>query len=140
MLQGFSTVNYFVDDVARATQWYAELLGFEPYFVRPDIDNPAYTEFRIGPHRHELGLISSAYRPDGMAGGSGSVTVYWQVEDVAAAQRRLVGRGATLLEQPVDRGAGWVTASVVDPFGNVLGLMHSPVAAAAVADAGNGVR
>jgi hypothetical protein len=21
---------------------------------------------------------------------------------------------------------GWITASVIDPFGNVLGLMHSP--------------
>jgi hypothetical protein len=26
----------------------------------------------------------------------------------------------------IKREAGFVTASVVDPFGNILGLMHSP--------------
>jgi hypothetical protein len=28
-------------------------------------------------------------------------------------------------EQPVERGPGFVTASVVDPFGNILGVMHN---------------
>ena len=53
--------------------------------------------------------------------------MYWHVDDVdAAVEELLVARGATLLEPRTDREAGWVTASVVDPFGNILGLMHSP--------------
>ena len=34
--------------------------------------------------------------------------------------------GATLPGRAERGEAGWVTASVVDPFGNILGLMHSP--------------
>ncbi len=34
--------------------------------------------------------------------------------------------GATALEPPLDREAGFITASVLDPFGNILGLMYNP--------------
>lgn len=38
-----------------------------------------------------------------------------------------MGLGATQLEPPTARGTeGWVTASIADPFGKVLGLMYSP--------------
>jgi len=30
-----------------------------------------------------------------------------------------------LRQPPTERGPGFVTASVVDPFGNVLGVMHN---------------
>lgn len=38
---------------------------------------------------------------------------------------RLVSMGATVHEKPVERGPGFVTASVVDPFGNILGVMYN---------------
>lgn len=34
--------------------------------------------------------------------------------------------GATQHEAIKDRGHGFVTASVVDPFGNILGIMYNP--------------
>ena len=34
--------------------------------------------------------------------------------------------GATQLEPPQDRGDGFITATVVDPFGNILGIMYNP--------------
>ena len=49
--------------------------------------------------------------------------VYWHVDDVKASFDRLVSMGATVHDEPVERGPGFVTASVVDPFGNVLGVM-----------------
>lgn len=39
---------------------------------------------------------------------------------------RLLAMGATEHEPPQDRGAGFVTATVVDPFGNLLGVMYNP--------------
>jgi len=33
--------------------------------------------------------------------------------------------GATAYEEPVERGPGFVTASVIDPFGNILGVMYN---------------
>lgn len=128
MLRGFTTINYFVDDVPAAVAWYTKVLGIEPYFTQPSIESPAYVEFRVGDSQDELGLISSAYRPAGHepATAAGAV-MHWHVDDVAAAHARLLDLGATSLEAPVARGdEGWVTASVVDPFGNIIGLMYSP--------------
>jgi hypothetical protein len=34
--------------------------------------------------------------------------------------------GAAEHEPPTERGAGFITASVIDPFGNILGIMHNP--------------
>jgi len=39
---------------------------------------------------------------------------------------RLLELGATEYQPVVEREAGFITASVVDPFGNILGLMYSP--------------
>ena len=35
VLRGLANVSYFAADVPAASRWYAELLGVEPYFVRP---------------------------------------------------------------------------------------------------------
>ena len=42
MLRGLTTVSFFADDVTAARAWYTELLGIEPYFVRPSEGRPAY--------------------------------------------------------------------------------------------------
>jgi predicted enzyme related to lactoylglutathione lyase len=52
--------------------------------------------------------------------------MYWHVDDVPATLDRLLSMGATQLEPPQDRGAGFITASAVDPFGNILGIMYNP--------------
>lgn len=61
MLRGFATVNYWTDDLAAATRWYAELLGVDPYFERPGPDGrPAYVEFRaavVDPFGNILGVM-----------------------------------------------------------------------------------
>jgi predicted enzyme related to lactoylglutathione lyase len=122
MLRGFATVNYWADDLEAAKGWYSELLGIEPYFERP-----GYYEFRVGDYQHELGLVDSRYAPASSAPGPGGVIAYWHVDDVATALERLLSMGAKEYEALTRRGeAGFVTASVVDPFGNVLGVMHNP--------------
>jgi uncharacterized glyoxalase superfamily protein PhnB len=52
--------------------------------------------------------------------------VFWHVDDLEATFRRLLEVGATEYEPVIRREAGFVTASVVDPFGNVLGIMYNP--------------
>jgi predicted enzyme related to lactoylglutathione lyase len=117
MLRGMATVSYFADDHAAAQAWYTEFLGIEPYFQRP-----GYAEFRIGDYQHELGLIDRKYVPANMGGASGEI-VYWHVDDLEATVARLHELGAKENEPITERGPGFVTASVVDPFGNVLGVM-----------------
>ncbi|HWM72384.1 MAG TPA: VOC family protein [Nocardioides sp.] len=123
MLRGLTTVNFFADDLSAAQAWYTELLGVEPYFVREIEGVPAYIEFRIGDYQHELGFIDRRFAPPGQSAG-GTMT-YWAVDDVQAAFDRLVSLGATVHQEVREQGPGFVTASVVDPFGNVLGVMYN---------------
>ncbi|MFC7405904.1 VOC family protein [Georgenia alba] len=127
MLRGLTTHTCYVPDVPAAVAWYRELLGVEPYFIRPSPEEPAYAEFRIGDHEDELGLIDTRYMPPSRADrGVGRETTYWHVDDVAATRDRILELGGTEVEPLVEREAGFVTAVVADPFGNALGLMHSP--------------
>jgi predicted enzyme related to lactoylglutathione lyase len=124
MLRGLTTVNFVVDDLAAAVAWYTELLGIEPYFVREVDGTPAYVEFRIGDYQHELGFVDSRFTPRPSPEPAGAL-VYWHVDDVEGSFERLLALGATEHQKPIERGPGFVTASVVDPFGNVLGVMFN---------------
>ncbi|WP_433118392.1 VOC family protein [Micromonospora sp. CA-246542] len=127
-LRGFATLNIWADDVAAATDWYAGFLGQEAYFSRPGPDGrPAYTEFRLGDYQAELGIIDRRYAPPGAASGPGGAIMHWHVDDLDATVERLLALGATEYQPITPRGdTGFVTASVVDPFGNVLGVMTNP--------------
>ena len=52
--------------------------------------------------------------------------MFWHVDDLPATVERLLAMGAVEYEPVTPRSAGFVTASVVDPFGNVLGVMTNP--------------
>lgn len=130
MLRGLSTISFFAGDVEAAGDWYAGLLGARPYFRVPGPDGRAvYLEFRVGDHQHELGLIDARFRPGTAgAGEPGGAVAYWHVDDLEGAVARLVSMGARVHEEITERGedTGFATASVVDPFGNVLGVMTNP--------------
>ncbi len=117
MLRGMATVSYYAADHEAAKTWYTEFLGIEPYFQRP-----GYAEFRIGDYQHELGIIDRKYAPAAQDEPGGEI-VFWHVDDLEATVARLLELGAKEFEPITERGPGFVTASVVDPFGNVLGVM-----------------
>ena len=125
MLRGLTTVNFIADDMEAAKRWYTELLGLEPYFNRPGPDGtPAYLEFRIGDYANELGIMDRRYAPHRSTNPDGAI-IYWHVDDIIGAVDRLLELGATAYEPVTERGPGFVTAAVVDPFGNVLGVMFN---------------
>jgi predicted enzyme related to lactoylglutathione lyase len=125
MLRGLTTVAYLADDLDAAKQWYTELFGIEPYF-----NHPPYIEWRLGDYQHEFGILERKYSPaepkDGPRPDPAGATVYWHVHDPQAAVDRLVSLGARVIEAPRDFGHGFIGASVVDPFGNILGVMRNP--------------
>ncbi|MFF2370800.1 VOC family protein [Agromyces sp. NPDC058110] len=129
MLRGIATVNQYVEDPAAAAAWYTEVLGIEPYFHREGPDGrTAYVEFRIGDHQQELGFIDRRFAPETLApttvdGRAAGPLVHWHVDDLEGSLARLLDLGATPLLPITEHGPGFVTASVVDPFGNVLGIM-----------------
>lgn len=125
VLRGVSTVRYQASDHPSAKVWYTEFLGIEPYFNRP-----GYCEFRLGDYQHELGIVDSHFvsqlgrsTSDSEAESTpGGVVVYWHVDDLQATLNRLTALGAKTYELP----RAFVAASVIDPFGNILGIMYNP--------------
>jgi predicted enzyme related to lactoylglutathione lyase len=113
MLLGLRTVIYPAPDLARARQWYSEVLAQGPYF-----DEAFYVGFSVG--GFELGLL-----PDAQPGTTGPQAL-WGVADIDAAHARLLAMGASLLEPVTDVGGGIRVAAVRDPFGNRLGLIQNP--------------
>src|SRR5437764_11716860 len=111
--QGLRTVIYHAPDLAKAKVWYSKVLGIEPYF-----DQPFYVGFNVG--GFELGLDPDAAE----VAGDGGVVAYWGVADVDRAWQRLLELGATPVEAVKDVGDGIRVATVRDPFGNLLGIIH----------------
>ncbi|RAW00825.1 VOC family protein [Pseudochryseolinea flava] len=118
-LRGLTTLNFFAADHSVAVAWYTKFLGFAPNFERP-----GYAEFRIGDFKHEFGIIDARFAP-GTNGTPGGAIMYWHVDDLEGTLEKLIALGATPFEKIMKRGEGFITASVVDPFGNVLGIMYN---------------
>jgi predicted enzyme related to lactoylglutathione lyase len=115
MLQGLRTIVYRANDLEKAKAWYARVLDKEPYFAEP-----FYVGFNVG--GFELGLDPDA---KDVSEGNGAVT-YWGVANVDTAVARLLELGATPHRPVQDVGGGIRLASVLDPFGNVLGVIENP--------------
>lgn len=122
MFNGPATYNLFASDMSAAIAWYSTLFGSEPYFTNPTTGTPAYAEWRIGDSQTEVGLVDAGWAPYPVGQPSGAL-LYWAVDDLQSALARLLELGASQLEPVTERGPGFVTAAVVDPFGNVLGIM-----------------
>lgn len=125
-LKGLATVSFFADNLQEAKKWYTEFLGIDPYYIFPDKENPAYIEFRIGDFEHELGIIDKKYQPKLASDKIGGTVVFWHVDDIKKTFEKLVKMGAMEYEKITEREDGFIAASVVDPFGNILGIMYNP--------------
>ncbi|WP_427887766.1 VOC family protein [Kribbella sp. GL6] len=127
MLRGLATVSFYAADVKAARDWYEKLLGVEAYYAVPSAADPAYVEFRLGDLQAELGIIDAKYATHQVGAAAGAI-MYWHVDDLEGTLARLIELGASINEDIVERGnnTGFRTASVVDPFGNLLGIMTNP--------------
>ncbi len=99
----------------------------DAYFANPPEGPPAYVEVRVGDYEGELGIIDRRYAPPSDTAGPGGAIAYWHVDDLEATLERALSLGASEHQPVTDRGdSGFRTASVIDPFGNILGLMRNP--------------
>jgi predicted enzyme related to lactoylglutathione lyase len=114
--QGLRTVLYHAPDIAKAKAWYSSVLGIQPYF-----DQPFYVGFKVG--GYELGLDPDA---SSTPAGSGGSAVYWGVASAQASLDRLLSLGAKERSAVQDVGEGIKVASVLDPFGNIFGIIENP--------------
>lgn len=113
---GLRTTIYKVGDIQKATEWYTKAFETNPYF-----NEPFYVGFDIA--GYELGLQPEEVPTTNKAE---SVISYWGTENIQEAYDRLIDLGATENELPYNVGEDIMTATVKDPFGNVIGLIYNP--------------
>lgn len=113
---GLRTVIYVNIELEKARDWYAQVLGFPPYF-----DEPFYVGFNVG--GYELGVMPAE---DLNQPGGGGVLACWGVDNAEVAFARLLSLGAIEREPVTEVGGGIKVATVFDPFGNVLGIIENP--------------
>jgi hypothetical protein len=92
------------------------------HILKPTAPDPAYIEFLIGDYQHELGIIDKKYKPKAATNGAGGAVIFANVEDVAATLETLKAMRAEEYERLINCESGFITASVIDPFGNILEL------------------
>lgn len=110
---GLRTTIYKVGDINNAKDWYGKAFAIQPYF-----DKPYCAGFNIG--GFELGLQpESEPTPD----KAESVVYCWGMDNIQESYNSLIGSEAAENEPPCNVGDDTITATVKDPFGNVIGLI-----------------
>ncbi|MFA0964915.1 VOC family protein [Roseivirga sp. BDSF3-8] len=117
MFKGLRTTIYRVADMQEAVEWYAGLLGQPPYF-----NEPFYAGFNVG--GFELGL--QPYEEEVQQAKSRNVASYWSVDDIEDTFSQMQKHGAKAYEKPQDVGGGIKTATLLDPWGNLIGIIQEP--------------
>lgn len=118
--------SVFVDDQAKALEFYTDKLGFVAktdvpvgeyrWLIVVSADEPDGTELLLEPDQHPATkAYTAALAADGIPSAS------FAVEDVAATYADLSSRGVTFTQQPTAMGPV-VTAVLDDTCGNLIQL------------------
>lgn len=113
---GLRTTIYTVGDISAAKDWYASAFQTPPYF-----DEPFYVGFNVA--GYELGLLAD---DTPAADKTTNVLTYWGVENIEKEIARFVALGAIEKTKPTNVGGEIMVATVLDPWGNAIGLIYNP--------------
>lgn len=116
LFSGLRTTVYKTNELIKAKNWYAKAFQTTPYF-----EEDFYVGFNIG--GYELGLLPETETP---ILKTNSVIAYWGVNDINKTYSHLIESGATTHEAPTNVGGELIVASVIDPWGNVIGVIYNP--------------
>jgi len=114
MLKNPILVSLHVPDLEKARQWYAGVLGQAPVF-----EAPFAVAFAAGTGTLLLLPLESTEQTDERS------VPFFEVDDIEDSYRQLVGAGASARSEITFTMLRSRMAKVVDPFGNVLGIMST---------------
>jgi catechol 2,3-dioxygenase-like lactoylglutathione lyase family enzyme len=121
-LRGIASITYWAEDVSAAAAWYTEVLGHGPSFTRPGPGGGlGYAAFTIDENTR-LAIAARTTSPPGAALEPGGAVGHWRVDDLDAVLERLTSMGAKEW-MPLTPHGPVVSAALLDPFGNVVGLI-----------------
>lgn len=112
---GLRTIIYKVGDIQKAKAWYSNLFSIKPYF-----DQPFYVGFNVG--GYELGLQPE---DNPTTDKIEKAVTYWGVADIQKVYREFIELGALENEKPYKVDGEFMTATVKDPWGNIIGLIYN---------------
>lgn len=104
-----TSIVYSVTDLDTAKAIHTALLG-----IPPTTDEAYYVGFNVGDI--DIGLAPQ--------GSDASPIAYVGVEDLDAAVAAVTQAGATVVDEAHDVGGGTRIATLTDPDGNTIGLIH----------------
>lgn len=114
---GIGTIIYRVKDLKAAIKWYSEAFGQKPYF-----NEPYYVGFNI--NGYELGLQPE--EAESHKNKSDASVPLWVVTDIDKTYKKMIDLGAKSHEKPTGVGGDLKVATVIDPWGNFIGLIYNP--------------
>jgi RimJ/RimL family protein N-acetyltransferase/predicted enzyme related to lactoylglutathione lyase len=107
-------VYLFTSDIEASKNWYQKVLGIQPRFTEEN-----YVEFRPGGH---CGLcLHPADEKSPLT--TGGAVGYWRVINFAEVVAHFEKHGAKVYRGPLDIGNGERICQILDPIGNVIGLV-----------------
>jgi catechol 2,3-dioxygenase-like lactoylglutathione lyase family enzyme len=118
-------VNFYVEDIEAAADFYRGLLGFTETFRTPQQGTPIHVELRLDGFILGLATIESLRDVHGVTVGPGSPraeVVVW-TDDVDAVFADLIGKGVRVLSPPHDFLASLRAAWIADPEGNPVQIV-----------------
>jgi lactoylglutathione lyase len=125
-----------VRDVARSSDWYARVLGYEIFLDERQAEKNPRTFGLIGGLALEIVAASdgSARRID--ESGAGLAALSFSVEDVAASLEALRAAGVSRTAKAIDIGGGIRLVLFRDPDGILLEIIELPRGARSMAELG----
>jgi predicted enzyme related to lactoylglutathione lyase len=103
-----------VGDVEEALTWYLKAF---PSAVKSVVPESGFPFLQVG--EVQLEFVPADEK---VASGAAGSVVYWRVDELSGALRRLLDLGATLYRGPMPIEAGLGMCQVRDPWGNCIGL------------------
>ncbi|MEP6634858.1 MAG: VOC family protein [Luteimonas sp.] len=113
------TPYLYVDDAAKALDFYAKAFGASEIYRLPMGDKIGHAEMQLGDSRFMLADESpqmDSIGPRKRGGATAGFMLY--VADVDAAFQRAISAGATSSRAPENQFYGDRTGTVIDPFGH----------------------
>lgn len=114
---GLRTHIVRAENIKEVADWYTQVFEQKPYF-----ESKAYIGFEVG--GFEFGVFQIF--PWQEISSWKNIHIYWGVEDIESEYQRILELGATSYGEPTNVGGDIVTAEVIDPFGNIFGIIYNP--------------
>jgi lactoylglutathione lyase len=111
MFQGLRGIVYKVSDIEKAKDWYRKVFDTKPF-----LDTSLAVLFSVGDSVFALSPAT-----DKTIESNNNIIAYWEVDDVDSEYKRLLQLGATV-HTGINVVLNRKRATVIDPFGNVLGI------------------